>query len=189
VINEVAAKHHTKINGEMRSSNYSKNEGESSYSVLTVNVYSDSNYLGFYNNILYEIIGELNKKGKHFNEYKVRDGNGDPILNLTNESFNSLKECRSVADKANDFIINEEFDQFINIVDRKHIQAHDTTMMRILKSITIPKQLEYLGFVPIDVLNKNDTIRLVNFSYHNFNLNKTLTITMDPESVLVAGID
>lgn len=189
IINEVGTKHNTKINGEMKSSNYSKNEGESSFSVLTISVYSDSNYLGFYNNILYEIVDGLKKKGKGFSEYQVRDGSGAPVLNLTNESFNSLKECRSVADKANDFIINKEFDELINVIDRKHIKAHDTTIIGTLKSVTIPKKMEYVGFVPIDVLNNNDTIRLVNFAYHNFNLNTTLTITMDPESVLVAGIE
>lgn len=189
VINEIGKKHGTKINGEMTSSNYSKNEGESFYSVLTVNVYSDSNYLGFYNNILYEIVDGLKKKGKGFSEYQVRDGSGAPVLNLTNEAFNSLKECRTVADKANDFIINKEFDQLIDVIDRKHIKAHDTTIINTLSSVSIPKKLEYVGFVPIDVLNNNDTIRLVNFAYHNFNLHTTLTITMDPESALVAGIE
>ena len=189
VINEVAIKHNTKINGEIKSSFHSENGSESSFSGLSISVYSDSNYLGFYNTILYEIIDGLYKRGKRFNEYQVRHGNGDPILHLTNDSFKSLKECKAIADKAYRHIDNKEYQQLMKVLDKNHIQAQDTTIIRLLNNASIPKNLEYVGFVPMDALKGRDTIQLINYAYYNLNLNKTLTIVLDPESVLVAGIE
>lgn len=189
VINDVSEKHKTKITGEFKSSNNSKNEDESSFSSIAITVYSDSTYLGFYNNILFEVIDGLHKKGKHFSEYQVNDGNGDPILQLSDESHESLRKCRSIADKAHNYMAQEEYQQLTDVIDRKHIEIPDSTLISILKKNPISDQMKYVGFVPIDVTMANDTIRLVNFSYRDLNLDRSLTITIDPKSVLVAGID
>lgn len=160
---------------------------EEEKSDLTVTLKHES-FQAYYTGALYDIIMELHRQKIRYDDYKIKDQNGQVIWSVTDSEIDQLTKTINQSKKLIQLLENKEYVSFLELTDISILGISDSTFIAGITPNPIYPNTEYKGFSMVEKEFNGEKMELMYVFFMNPELKQNL-IVLSPEDQMVYGLE